>query len=227
MELKDRKEFSTYFSLLCEVFEPDIDASRLKLLRDIYYEALKEFPLNKVKEAISIVTKTRVYAKLPKPAEILQCITGTQDEQALIAFQSLLKGIKRVGPYNDVKFQDRAIHSVIEMLGGWNKVCSVEEDQLKWMEKDFAAAYKVVVKKENHPEQLSGLHSIQNSANGHDVQVMLGLVGMDPTDKPKLIYVHRVKEITDGTESGTGVRELLDKIGGDRRDANADDFPGR
>lgn len=212
MNDKDKKEFSVLFSMMCEVFESDIDAGRLKLLRDVYFETLKKYPMPEVRSAMSTVMQTRVFNKLPKPAEILVTITGNEDDRAMIAFQSLVKGIKYVGPYSDVAFEDKAIMTTIQMLGGWQKLNEVTDKELKWMEKDFIAAYKVAAKRDEHPEKLAGLHSIQNAAAGYDITPLLGYVGSDPAKLPRLTVQERRKELPDATTTGTArVKELLGK----------------
>lgn len=210
MDARDRKEFSACFALMCEVFEPDIDANRLKLLRDIYFETLKAFSIAEVREAMTTIMKTRVYNKLPKPAEIYNAVYGSDDDRALFAFVSVVKAIKCVGPYNDVQFSDPVIHTTINMIGGWQRINEVTDKELKWMEKDFTSAYRIASKQEAHPLRLAGSNSIHNAASGYDIPPMIGYVDSAPNVLPTIRADERPKEIADDSSAGNArVKALL------------------
>ena len=98
------------------------------------------------------------------------------EEQALIAWGAVKKGMLNHGSYSSVKFSDPIIHSVIKiMASGWSEFCQLPVD--KWMMKDFITNYRVMSKRADHPEYLKGIFEIENTAHGYP----------DHIKKPRLI----------------------------------------
>jgi hypothetical protein len=215
--------------MLCELYEPNIPAERLKVLSAVYFMALKEHSIDELKMAFTRVVKSREYNGLPKPAELLHAIKGTADQAALLAFQKLLKGIRYVGPYSNIQFDDATIHTTIEFLGGWKKVCDVKEDDLKWLEKDFIAAYRVALNSKEHKPFLPGLHHIQNEGHSHDVIPSMSRIEGDNAKVITLLN-KQTKEIIDGTRTGIGealaVRAKRPETSAKGTGDSSDGFPG-
>ena len=67
-----------------------------------------------------------------------------------------------------VKFDDPVIHSVIESMGGWEALCSIENAEMKWKRKEFENLYPIMAKREAHPDRLIGMCDRQNLARGFD-----------------------------------------------------------
>jgi len=50
--------------------------------------------------------------------------------------EKVRKAIVSVGAYQSVQFDDPAIHSCIELMGGWSELCATRTDELKWKQKE-------------------------------------------------------------------------------------------
>ena len=99
-------------------------------------------------------------------ALIREQITVKVEEKSLFAWEAVLKAMKKYGAYNSVKFNDPIIHSVIPiMAGSWADFCHIPLD--KWMQKEFINNYKIMGKRNEHPEYLKGICEIENTANGY------------------------------------------------------------
>lgn len=106
----------------------------------------------------------------PKPSELLEFIEGNKTDHAWEAWEILLDAIARVGPWKSVQFADARITRVVEVLGGWLKVCEWTEDDLKWRRNEFMSAYKAM--QDGGPvRSLPGLVQIQNTSGGYQDRI--------------------------------------------------------
>ena len=99
----------------------------------------------------------------PKPAELLEFVNGDTGDRSLLAWEKVRKAIVSVGAYQSVRFDDPAIHSCIELMGGWPELCATRVTELKWKQKEFETAYKVMAKQRTHSEKLCGIVETQNN----------------------------------------------------------------
>ncbi len=136
----NKQEFLEHFTGLCEIFGKDAS----KVFISMYFEALKEFTIEQVKESISkSITNNKFF---PKPVELIQNIKGTNEDIeniALIQADLTLKAIGRHGKYKSVSFKDKTTQAVISRsFGGWINLCQESmENEEKWFRKDFIKAY--------------------------------------------------------------------------------------
>lgn len=166
MTKHDHFEFARVMMALSEVFDGGREPNPLKV--ELYFQALKEFRIEEVKEASVIMMKTRVYPSFPKPAEIIHEINGTEEDWATNAWLTVIGAIRRHGSYESVSFDDKVIHSVIEAMGGWPQLCQTRDDDMKWRQKDFEGLYRVISRRDGqHPGHLPGLIEMDNRAKGY------------------------------------------------------------
>jgi len=154
-------------AVLAEIFDQGEEPSELKI--ELYYQSLVGFDITDIERASTAIINGRVYPALPKPAEIIQEIQGTQSNKATLAWLDVLETIKRVGPYQSVEFADPVIHSTIEAMGGWVQLGNMLCDEEKWKQKEFERFYGIISQnpRGNHPKYLPGATEIENGANGH------------------------------------------------------------
>ena len=126
-------------------------------VESVWVGLLKGYPLDDLKRAFEKVIKTCKF--FPTPAEVIEMFEGTEEERALVAFDKLKTAIQKHGAYTSVKFDDPAIHTAIEMLGGWVEVCFSDE---RFLENRFKQAYRVARKKTNHPKYLPELIEMES-----------------------------------------------------------------
>lgn len=105
---------------------------------------------------------------MPKPADLVRVLRGTQTDRALVAWGKVLDAAQRVGAYTDVCFDDGVIHAVIEDLGGWVTICRSETEELPHLQRRFCDSYRAYARRPDvaYPAKLSGAHSQVNAVNG-------------------------------------------------------------
>jgi len=158
----DKKAFAEAMALLAEVYDREVSEQ----LVGIYFEALRELSIEELCSAIGNLIKTRVFPSFPKPAEIIVACRGTDDDRALRAWLTALDALRRIGPWDSVRFaRDPVIHSVVEAMGGWGRFCEMEKDEVPFRQKDFMQYYRLL-HNEKHPEHLAGIFEIDNSEKG-------------------------------------------------------------
>ena len=106
----------------------------------------------------------------------------------MIAWSAVERGIRSVGPYRSVVFDDAITHAVINDMGGWINLCAVDDDELPFKANEFQNRYRGYRTKgrlENYPGHLVGIAEGQNIAGGHKVDAPL-MIG-NP-EKCQLVY---------------------------------------
>lgn len=156
MTKENLPEFLKIITTLSAVYDKNVSEE----LYDIYFESLKDFDIDEVKNAAGICVKTSKF--FPKPAEIIALIKPVEglDDKANKAWNLLLKAISRYGYYDSVQFEDVVIHSCIRAMGGWMQVSDRQPDT--WMHKDFVDFYKSYFYNSTHPDKIAGMIEKQN-----------------------------------------------------------------
>ena len=106
---------------------------------------------------------------MPKIAEIRENALGETKElmnlRMQMAREKILFAIRKYGIYQSVEFDDKGIHALIDSTGGWQKICSMEqnefEDLFKYnnFEKIYGAYWKLP---RNVSQNYLGLHDNGN-----------------------------------------------------------------
>lgn len=158
------ERFLKYMHRIAELFDRELSESVISL----YWEALKDNSDQDIMKAFNLAVKSCKF--FPKPAELIEFIEGDNKDQGLLAWEKVYKAIRSVGSYQSVRFDDQAIHSCIELMGGWPMLCQSRVDEMKWKQKEFEALYKVMVKRGDHKPCLPGIAELQNGAKGYGIQ---------------------------------------------------------
>jgi hypothetical protein len=157
--MQDRTAFIQAISGLAEVFNAEM--SEMKLA--IYEEALSRFTDEQVQAAINYAAGTMRF--FPKPVELIEAIEGSKEEQATLAWESLLNAITHEGAYRTIDFEDGRISKAVRMLGGWQEICMTPTKKLQWLCKDFIAVYKALPA-DTERELMIGIHEFENFKRG-------------------------------------------------------------
>ena len=144
MTNKDKPKLIEILNAMNEVYTPNRTLSTI--LYEMYYQALKDLPIEKVVTNASKHFKTSQF--FPKPADLRN--DDNINDQALLAWEKTYKAIKKHGYWDSVKFDDPTIHSVIELMGGWREISDMLIDETKWKRKEFMDIYKVMQKRKDH-----------------------------------------------------------------------------
>lgn len=161
--MRNEVKFKEYMALLCETF----DKTMSKLLTDLYWKVLEPFDDAQCEAAFKeLIYSSRFF---PKPADFIEVLRGKKADRAMEAWCEVLGTVKHVGNYQSVKFADPVIHSVINVMGGWDRLAgTMTLDEEKWKQKEFERLYSVMEKRGNHPEYLPGAHEVENNARGYE-----------------------------------------------------------
>ena len=156
MKDNDYLVFTEYLTGLAEALKGKLSEMKIK----IYFEALKDIPLEGFKQAVSNIARTSKF--FPVPAEIREAIFGRPEDQAVIAVDKIQGALRGVGGYESVCFDDPIIHLIIQNYGGWAKLSDITQDEWKWLRKEFEKHYKVYAGRGTSyaviPERLAGIH---------------------------------------------------------------------
>lgn len=159
-----KEEFSKLFLALCEVF----NKAPSKILADIYYKLFKQYSYQEFEHAVAECIKSNKYNVLPKPAELLEYLQGSKEDQTLLAWTQAKEGVQKVGYTNTPDFKDPIISHCIAELGGWQKFCQLPVDELPFVEKEFFKLYRLFKqRKVVEAVPLPGYYEIVNNNTGY------------------------------------------------------------
>lgn len=155
MQTDDRSEFAQLVSDALGYYRQDTS----KFLLNLWWSACQGFTLEQVSKALSahaMDPERGQYA--PKIADIVRVLAGTSTDRANLAWGKVHEAMSAVGAYTDVVFDEPAIHSVIEDLGGWPKLCRGEIKDLSYVQHRFCEAYRAYVGRGtfDYPRRLMG-----------------------------------------------------------------------
>lgn len=154
-----KADFVNLMMSMGEVFDKQVTEAQL----DIYYEIFKDFSFEQIKKAFYSCLRTHRYNTLPKPADILSFLEGTQDDRALMAWLEVKEAVIKAGYYQTVEFRDPIISHCLEELGGWMAFCSCQKDELPFIEKRFMDLYRLFEKRGTSlPVKLVGFIEVRN-----------------------------------------------------------------
>ena len=158
--MNDREKFLKNMALICDINDRKISEP----LTDLYWKILEPFTDEECENAFKKIIQTCRF--FPKPVDFIEILKGKEEHNATIAWIEVLSAVKSVGDYQSVKFSDPVIHSVLQVMGGWEKLAStMTSDEEKWKQKEFERLYQVMERRGNHPKYLPGTHEINNTTS--------------------------------------------------------------
>jgi hypothetical protein len=116
---------------------------------------------------------------MPKPADVVKMLQGSTKDSALVAWAKVDKGIRQIGTYATVAFDDPIIHAVIQEMGGWVALGTKEEKEWPFIRNEFEARYRGFKARNDvreYPHALVGIAESQNAQSGFpsDPPVLIG-----------------------------------------------------
>ena len=141
--MSDRlKALSAAMTSMAVEYDYELNPQKVKL----WHSELAGYPIDAVLAAIrSVLRKSRFF---PRLSEIIEAIDGSESENALVAWQTVY-GIVRAGDCDrasSIEFSDRAIQDAVRMIGGWQRLRKMREDEVPFRQRDFVAAYGAATK---------------------------------------------------------------------------------
>jgi len=160
--------FIETMSMLCDLYNKQVSESVFTL----YHNIFKDYTIEQFNKAVEKCVKNRPYNTLPKPAEILEYLEGTQDDKATVAWGEVNDAVNRGGYYKSIEFSDAITAACIEEMGGWMQLCCVLEKNWCFSEKQFKDLYRLFLKRgvvEN--KRLLGHIEAKSSIEGREVEI--------------------------------------------------------
>ena len=155
MKQRDREEFAKLVTDVLAYYRQD--ASKFTL--DLWWNACQTFDLEQVRKALSAHAMDAERGQFaPKVADLVRILAGTHTDRAALAWGKVLEAIGAVGAYQDVVFDDPAIHAAVEDLGGWPKVCRGDMKDLGYLQHRFCESHKAYTGRGrfDYPRRLMG-----------------------------------------------------------------------
>lgn len=138
MKSERKLEFCRLLTWVGELYGKNISAQ----LFEIYWWSVQKYSLEEIKRAINLhILNPDIGQFMPKPADLIRNIEGTNEDKALQAWSKVLAAMRTVGAYESIIFDDSIIHVVIEKLGGWIKFCHTSDKNLPFLFQDFQRCY--------------------------------------------------------------------------------------
>ena len=174
---EDKKEFAQFMGGMFAIYGKEVSTMLLR----IWFEALRQYDLKAVKDALARHLLNPDNGQfLPKPADVVKLIGGTNIDTALQAWSLVDKAIRSVGTYQTVQFADPIIHRVIQDMGGWVHLGKKEEDEWAFVAKEFQTRYrglKTTGAPIDAPQVLTGITDQQNALAGVNFKSKPILIG--------------------------------------------------
>ena len=129
----------------------------------VWVEAVKGFDLQQVTKALSAHLMDPEKGQfMPKPADLVKQLQGTQTDRALVAWGKVAGAMSSVGAYTDVVFDDPIIHLCVTDAGGWPKFCRTPYEEQSYLQHRFCEAYRAYANRgtpTEYPGRLTGAGS--------------------------------------------------------------------
>lgn len=155
MNQSEKREFGALLTDVMAYYGRDAS----DFLLSAWWDSCSGVSLEQVKKAINQhIRDAERGAFPPKVSDIVRALQGTATDRAAIAWGKVLGAMGSVGAYQDVVFDDPAIHAAIADCGGWQKVCRGELAELSYLQHRFCQAHKAYTERGSFefPRQLGG-----------------------------------------------------------------------
>lgn len=134
----ERPYLAKILAVFSSVFNEPVD----ELKAEGYFAALKDLPLDAVRDAAHAAIKTEKF--FPRPARLRELVTGSSEELADVAWAMLLRQIRREGYYGKPTLSETTWDVVRDLWGSWVNLCQTlpgDGPELQGWHKRFKAAY--------------------------------------------------------------------------------------
>lgn len=185
MKHEDKPAFAKMMIALSEYYGRELSEGMI----GIYWQGLENFEVKSVNEALNRHIRNPDSGQyMPKIADIVKMLSGSTQDSALIAWAKVDRGLRTVGVYESVVFDDALIHRVLTDMGGWITLGNKTEDDWPFVAKEFENRYRgfsVRSERPDYPPVLFGMAESQNNQIGFKTQPPR-LIG-DP-DRARTVY---------------------------------------
>ena len=155
MNESERRDFGQLVKDVMAYYRQDTSA----FLLTVWWNACKPFELEQIQQAMQRHMTDAEHGQFaPKVADMARMLMGTATDRALVAWGKVHDAMSAVGAYQDVVFDDPAIHAVIEDLGGWVKVCRTDLKEVGYLQHKFCESHRAYTRLPSfdYPRKLGG-----------------------------------------------------------------------
>lgn len=199
----DRKRFATCLLAASEIYGKAISEA----VTGVWWNALKSWDMDAIEQAFARhMQSPDVGQYMPKPADIIRMLVGTSADAAQVAWAKVNKGVRSVGTYSTVAFDDPLIHRTLQDMGGWIALGTRTDDEWPFIANEFRnryQGYKTRGELPEYPRTMIGLAEAHNVKLGHRVlePTLIGnadkarQVAFGGTDKPAIGINRQIGEV--------------------------------
>ncbi len=168
LQKNDRAEFSRVLSSVAAMYRVELSPDVVEL----WWAALADYDLAAVKQALTRHIRNPDSGQfMPKPADAIRFMSGTTQDAALMAWAKVYTMVRRAGSWADVSFDDAITHAVITDMGGWIRLCEMQESDAPFRAKEFENRYRAYARSQevprDVPQLLIGRVTLHNNAHGY------------------------------------------------------------
>ena len=170
MTENERVVFIEILTGLGEIYDKKMST----IVLEMYWEALKPYPLDDIKQATNNIVRTHKYATFPKPAEFIEYIDPPQDAEAKaeLMTEEFYNRFNESG-YESFEWEDPVLAMTVQHYGGWHQVIAQyprhDEKEAKFWLIDLKKTYMAFLKhpKKNVRLRVAGIFEVDNIAKGY------------------------------------------------------------
>lgn len=204
MTQNDLFEFQKLFTGVAALYGKKID----EVTFEIYWGALENFSFADISRAVQTHIKNPDSGQfMPKPADIVKYLHGDTKTQSLIAWSRVRRMVSRVGGYQSIEFEDKFSNQVIYDMGGWVKLCLMDEKKIDFYENEFLRRYQsyLISPRECDVKFLPGLFYNENARFGNDEAKVLFITNDEKLVEKKISFVPQLSVVQNEQEIERGL----------------------
>lgn len=155
MKPHDRDEFAALVAAAMAYYKQETTP----YLLEVWWQGCQPFALEQVSKALTAhATDPDKGQFAPKVADMVRLLDGTKTDRSQLAWGKAFAAMSDVGAYQDVVFDDPAIHAAITDIGGWQKACRTETKELGYLQHRFCESYRAYASRTgyDYPRVLAG-----------------------------------------------------------------------
>lgn len=146
MDNSDKKEFAILFYGTGELYDKPVTKNLLQL----YFDALKQFSIEQVKEGVSQHALDPKHGSFfPKPADIVRHLQTGQlspEEKAELCWAQIERSIRTIGSWGSLDLDDKQGLAALKSFTTWKSLCEMDSSKLTWAKKEFVSMYSTYEK---------------------------------------------------------------------------------
>lgn len=125
---------------------------------DVWFDNLSDMTVEQLRNAVTVAI--RQGDDWPTVAK-LRRYSGADGipakDRPLVAWNAVSDALAKLGEHHSPYFDDPVVNAVLRQLGGWPELTNTPANEMKWLQKDFCAAYMALSGVALRDEQTSRL----------------------------------------------------------------------